>query len=57
VNGRLSLEHGPWRLALRVSNLLDSFAPVSGVALDSNLIKTITAARPRTVSVSLDVRY
>jgi outer membrane receptor protein involved in Fe transport len=34
---------------VRVDNLFNRFAPESAKALDSNLIETITAARPRTV--------
>jgi len=50
----LSLARGEdWRISLDVSNLLDSYAPLSARALDSNFAKTIVAARPRTISLNI----
>jgi iron complex outermembrane recepter protein len=45
----VSADLGHLTLSLRVDNLFNRFAPVSAKALDSNLIETITAARPRTL--------
>jgi iron complex outermembrane recepter protein len=45
----ISADLGRVTLSLRVDNLLDGFAPESAKALDSNLVETITAARPRTL--------
>jgi len=46
-----------WRLGLDVENLFDAYSPLSGQSLDSNLVRSETAARPRTVSLVLDARY
>jgi iron complex outermembrane receptor protein len=46
-----------WRLALDIDNLLNAYAPLSARALDSNLAKTVAAARPRTISLSMNVTY
>ncbi len=42
-----------WRLGIDVSNLLNTYAPISAKALDSNLAETVNAARPRTISLNL----
>jgi iron complex outermembrane receptor protein len=49
--------HRSWRLGLDASNLLNAYAPLSARALDSNYAKTVVAARPRTVTLSLNVAY
>ena len=52
------LERPPsWTVGLHVNNLFNSFVPLSGKALDSNLIHTITAAPPRTVLLDLTTRF
>ncbi len=53
----LRLDRGTaWQLGLDVDNVLGSFSPLSGRAEDSNLVETITPARPRTILLSLTVR-
>jgi iron complex outermembrane recepter protein len=42
-------DFGRVTLSLHVDNLFNRFAPESAKALDSNLVETITAARPRTL--------
>jgi outer membrane receptor protein involved in Fe transport len=52
------IEHGSsWTLGLHVNNLFDDFVPLSGNALDSNLIHTVTAAPPRTVLLDLTTHF
>lgn len=46
-----------WTIGLHVTNLFNAFVPLSGTALDSNLVKTITAAPPRTFLINLTSRY
>jgi outer membrane receptor protein involved in Fe transport len=46
-----------WTASLRIYNLLNDFVPLSGKTSDGNLIRTITAARPRTVSLNLERRF
>jgi iron complex outermembrane receptor protein len=46
-----------WTLGLHVTNLLNDFVPLSGAALDSNLVKTVTAAPPRTFLLNLSVHF
>jgi outer membrane receptor protein involved in Fe transport len=46
-----------WSLGLHVDNLLNGFEPISGQALDSNLIKTVTAAPPRTIRLTLTTGF
>jgi iron complex outermembrane recepter protein len=46
-----------WTLGLHVNNVFNVFVPLSGQAADSNLINTITAAPPRTVTLTLDKRF
>jgi len=46
-----------WTAAVHVFNLLDEFVPVSGKMADANLVQTITAARPRTVSFNLNKQF
>lgn len=54
----LLLQHSPrWTLGLHVTNLFNDFVPLSGKALDSNLIHTLTAAPPRTVLLDLSTRF
>jgi iron complex outermembrane recepter protein len=49
----LSVERsGDWAAALHVANLFNQFVPLSGKVQDGNQIRTLTAARPRTVSLS-----
>lgn len=42
-----------WTIGLHIDNLFDVFAPLSAKALDSNLIRTVTAAPPRTIELSV----
>jgi iron complex outermembrane receptor protein len=54
VDGHLALESASrWGAGVDVANLFDSFAEQSAKPLDSNLIGTITAARPRTVTLRI----
>ena len=46
-----------WTASLRVNNLWNDFAALSGKTEDGNLIRTITAARPRTLSLNLEWRF
>jgi len=46
-----------WTASLRVNNLWNDFVPLSGKTEDGNLIRTITAARPRTLSLNLEWRF
>jgi outer membrane receptor protein involved in Fe transport len=46
-----------WTASLRIYNLLNDFVPLSGKTSDGNLIRTITAARPRTVSLNLELQF
>ena len=46
-----------WTVGLHINNLFNTFAPVSGKALDSNLIQTVTAAAPRTALLTLTTRF
>ena len=49
----LSVERAQrWAAAVHVSNLFNQFVPLSGKVQDGNLIRTVTAARPRTVSLN-----
>ena len=49
----VSIENdGGWNLALHVENLFNRYVPLSGKALDGNLVDSITPARPRTISLS-----
>jgi hypothetical protein len=42
-----------WEIALHVDNLLYQFVPLSGKALDGNTTHSVSAARPRTVTLSV----
>jgi iron complex outermembrane recepter protein len=42
-----------WNLGLHVENLFNRYVPLSGKALDGNFVESVTAARPRMVSLSL----
>ncbi len=46
-----------WEAALHVQNVFNQFVPLSGRALDGNFVQSQTAARPRTVSLSLLTRF
>jgi iron complex outermembrane recepter protein len=46
-----------WTVGLHVDNLFDVFAPLSAKVLDSNLIKTVTAAPPRTIELSISKKF
>lgn len=46
-----------WTLGLDAQNIFNAFAPISAKPLDANFAPTITAARPRTLSVRLDFDY
>jgi outer membrane receptor protein involved in Fe transport len=45
-----------WQLSLDVTNLFNRYALLSGKALDSNLVQTVTAARPRTAAMRVSWR-
>ncbi len=48
TNLTLALEReDTWTASLRVNNLWNDFVPLSGKVADGNLIRTVTAARPR----------
>ncbi|MEJ0100260.1 MAG: TonB-dependent receptor [Pseudomonadota bacterium] len=48
----LSIGHPrQWQASLHVTNLFNQFVPVTGKVEDGNQIRTLTAARPRTVSL------
>lgn len=53
----LLLQSNSWTAGLNVENVFNGFEPLSGQALDSNLIKTITAAPPRTIRLTLTATY
>ena len=57
TNLHLQLAGDSWSLGLDLDNLFDSFAPLSGKALDANLIRTVTAAAPRTVGIRISRTY
>ena len=46
-----------WTVGLHVENLFNGFEPLSGKALDANLVKTITAAPPRTIRLTLTTGF
>ncbi len=46
-----------WAATLDVDNLLDSYAELSAQSSDSNLIGTITAARPRTITLGISKSF
>lgn len=50
-------QHDHWTLGLHVTNLFNVFAPLSAQALDSNLIKTVTAAPPRTATLTITTLF
>ena len=53
----LGVDHNDsWSIQLAVDNLCNSYAPLSAKALDSNLVESITAARPRTLSLTFTKR-
>ena len=54
---RVGVDHNDsWSIQLAVDNLCNSYAPLSAKALDSNLVESITAARPRTLSLTFTER-
>jgi outer membrane receptor protein involved in Fe transport len=54
----LALERNDgWTAALHVDNLMDDFVPLSGRMADANLVRTLTAARPRTTTLSVQKRF
>ena len=46
-----------WTVGLHVENLFNGFEPISGKALDANLVNTITAAPPRTIRLTLTTGF
>lgn len=46
-----------WHASLDVANLLNAYAPLSAKSLDSNFARTVVAARPRTLSLSLGKEF
>jgi iron complex outermembrane receptor protein len=46
-----------WSIQLAVDNLCNSYVPLSAKALDSNEAQSITAARPRTLSLTFTERF
>jgi outer membrane receptor protein involved in Fe transport len=58
MNLHLELERREgWSLGLHVTNLFDQFVPLSGKMPEGYLARTITAARPRTVSFVLGAKF
>ncbi|MET0291579.1 MAG: TonB-dependent receptor [Steroidobacteraceae bacterium] len=57
ANVHLAIERDGRSLGLHVYNVLDDFVPLSGKMQDGNQIRTITAARPRTVSLVASARF
>ena len=57
VNLHLAFARDTWNVSLHVDNLSNAFAPVSAKALDSNLIRTVTAAPPRTIGIRVSTTY
>jgi outer membrane receptor protein involved in Fe transport len=53
----VSADLGRVTTSLRVDNLLNRFAAESAKALDSNLVETVTAARPRTLWLSAAAHF
>jgi outer membrane receptor protein involved in Fe transport len=49
--------HDTWSVQLGVDNLFNSFVPLTGKALDANQVQSITAARPRTFSLTFTERF
>jgi outer membrane receptor protein involved in Fe transport len=49
----LSISHARrWEASLHVTNLFDEYVPMSGKVQDGNRIRTLTAARPRTLALN-----
>jgi len=46
-----------WTIGLHVTNLFNTFVPLSGTTLDSNLVRTVTAAPPRTFLLNLTAHF
>jgi iron complex outermembrane receptor protein len=57
TNLHFQLSGSSWSLGVDVDNLFDTFAPVSGKALDANLIRTVTAAPPRTIGIRISKTF
>ena len=57
TNLHLELARNAWNVSLHVDNLFNAFAPLSAKALDSNLIRTVTAAPPRTIGIHFSKTY
>jgi outer membrane receptor protein involved in Fe transport len=58
TNLHLAIERADrWTAALHIYNALNEFVPASGKMADANLIQTITAARPRTISLNLSREF
>jgi len=54
----LGVDHNDsWSVQLAVDNLCNSYVPLSAKALDSNQVESITAARPRTLSLTFTERF
>jgi iron complex outermembrane receptor protein len=57
MNLHLQLSGDGWGVGFDMDNLFDTFAPVSGKALDANLIRTVTAAPPRTIGIRISKTF
>jgi iron complex outermembrane receptor protein len=58
TNLSLALEReDTWTASLHINNVWNDFVPLSAKTADGNLIRTITAARPRTLSLNLQWRF
>jgi iron complex outermembrane receptor protein len=56
-NLHLTLEcKGGWSAYMDIDNIFNRFAELSAAPQDSNLVQTITAARPRTVTLGIETR-
>jgi len=47
---------GGWSAYMDIDNIFNRFAELSAQPQDSNLVHTITAARPRTVTLGIETR-
>jgi outer membrane receptor protein involved in Fe transport len=58
INLHLAVENPwGWQMRIDVQNLLNGYEPMSGQSLDSNHVKSVTAARPRTIGLTFEAKY
>ncbi len=46
-----------WETALHIDNLFNDFVPLSAKSLDGNQVRSVTAARPRTVALTFNMMF